>query len=162
MGVRGGECMKAIQIKQADDLLVTLEDAFKSLPKLPKGFTDFVVTITPWLALIGGVLLFVVVGILGIIGLIASAVAAAVSFAPQYLIMMIVTLAIAIAQGGLMLMAFKPTQKRELAGWKLLAYVELLSVVSTILTLSVGSIIWGLIWNAVGFWILFQIKPYYK
>jgi hypothetical protein len=153
---------KTVQIKQADGLLVSLEDAYKSLPKLPKGFTDFLVTVTPWLTLIGGVLLFVVVGILGFIGLIASIAATVLALAPQYVIMMIITLAIAVVQGALMLLAFKPLQQKSLAGWRMLAYVELLSVVSTILTLSVAGIIWGLIWNAVGFYILFQIKSYYK
>jgi hypothetical protein len=154
--------MKTLEIKQADDFLVTLEDTFKSLPKLPKGFTDFIVAITPWVSLIGGILLLVVIGILGLIGLLASFVAAAVGVAPQYVVMMIVHLAIAILQGLIMLMAFKPTQDRKMAGWRLLGYSQLLSVISTILTLNVGDIISGLIGAAIGFYILFQIKHYYK
>lgn len=151
-----------IQIKQADTLLVSLEDVFKSLPKLPKGFTDFLVTVTPWLSLVFGVFLLVIVGLLGAVGLIASFAAAVVGLAPQYVIVMILTLALAVVQGLLMVLAFKPTQNREMVGWRLLAYVELLSAVSAILTLNVGGIIWGLLWTAVGFYLLFQIKHYYK
>ena len=153
---------KTIQVKQADDILKSLEDAFKGLPKLPKGLVDFFVAIAPWISLVGGVLLLIIVGILGLISLIGSVMAAVVALAPQYVIMMLITLAIAIIEGVLMLLAFSPLKARMLSGWRMMAYVEFLSVISTILTLNIGGIVWGLIWNAIGFYILFQMRPHYK
>jgi hypothetical protein len=159
---------KTIRIKQADSLLITISEQLKALPSLPKEVKEFLVMITPWVSLIGGIVLAVLVGLFGIIGLIASPFAM-MAGAGQSLLILFVFLAIAIVEGVLMLLAFKPTMKRDLDGWRMLAYTELLHVVSFVISIltslgsfSVFSVLWGLLWIVVGFYLLFQIKSYYK
>ncbi len=161
---KGGECMK-VQIKQADDLLVTLEDAFKGFPKLPKGFTDFVVAIAPWVALIFGVITLLGMVFGSLIGFIGS-IAYLFTGAPIRAVVLLVVIAIGIAEGVLMVLSFKPLQKREMEGWRLMGYVNLLGVASAIVSFvgswSIVSLVWSAIMMAIGFYILFQIKHYYK
>jgi hypothetical protein len=159
---------KNIKIKQADTLLITIGDQLKALPVLPKEVKEFLVMITPWVSLIGGIVLAVLVGLFGIIGLIASPFAM-MAGAGQSLVLLFVFLAIAIIEGVLMILAFRPTLKRDSNGWRMLAYTELLHVVSFVISIvtslgafSVFSVLWGILWIVIGFYLLFQIKSYYK
>lgn len=136
----------------------TLEEWFAKFPSLPKGATDVIVKIAPWLALI--------FGILGVLGAIA-----ATGFLAVLSPLMMVGGGFGVAVGGvlggilalvssvLMVMAFPGLRDRRMAGWKWSFYSEVVSVVSSIIALNVvGAAIGALI----GFYILFQIKSYYK
>lgn len=154
-----------IQFKPADDLLVSLGDTFKAAPKIPKGIIDFLVTIAPWIAIIFGVLTLISMVFGTLFGFIASFVSL-LSGQPLVAISTLVAIIIGIVQGVLMVLSFKPLQKREMYGWKLMGYNNLLGALSTIVsviaTMNFAGLIMSAIFMAIGFWILFQMKPSYK
>jgi hypothetical protein len=56
------------------------------------------------------------------------------------------------------LMAFSPLRARKRAGWNLMYYALLLSLISSLLQLAILSVIIG---GVLGFWVLFQIRDKY-
>ncbi|PWJ59238.1 hypothetical protein CLV98_10270 [Dyadobacter jejuensis] len=58
----------------------------------------------------------------------------------------------------LYLMAFNPLRNRKRAGWNLLYYAMLLSLLGSLLQVNIFSFIVG---GALGFWVLFQIREKY-
>ena len=56
------------------------------------------------------------------------------------------------------LMAFNPLKARKRAGWNLIYYAMLLSLLSNLIQLN---IIGALIGGIIGFWVLFQIREKY-
>lgn len=151
---------KNIQVQQVDTLVVSLEKTYKSLPTLPVGVKEFIVQVTPWVSLILGLISLFAWGLLALLSILTSPLLALAG--PGYLVKTLLIAVVALLQGVLMLMAFQKTNRREAAGWKLLTYVAILGVVSAVLSLSVGSIIGGLIGAAIEFYFLFQIRSYYK
>jgi len=139
-----------------DQIIDTMEKWYASIPPLPKSIRDFIVTITPWFALI--------FGIIGVLGSVAA-------FGVLTFLAPVVALGsgVGVASGGvigsllalvasvLLLAAFPGTNARKLTGWNLLFWSEGVSVVSSVVAFSVGGIVMGLI----GFYILFQIKSSY-
>lgn len=142
--------------KQSMDLIATLEDLYKSAPSLPVNIREVLVKITPWIALIFGVL--GVLGGLTAVGFSPLGVFAGIGSSVTLLLSGILTIVASV----LMLMAFPKLQKHLYAGWTLLFWSEVVSFVSSVLSLSVGSVIQALIGAAIGFYLLFQIKSYYK
>lgn len=134
-----------------------MEDLYAKLPSLPKNWRDVIVAITPWLALIFGV-----VGVLG------SLVAFGLLTFLSPLVLLgggigaasggIVGSVLALVASALLVLAFPGTRGRKMSGWKLLFWSEAVSVVSSLVAFSVAGVVWGL----VGFYILFQIKSHYK
>lgn len=57
------------------------------------------------------------------------------------------------------LMAFNPLKARKRAGWNLLYYALLLSLLSNLIQLN---ILGALIGGAIGFWVLFQVREKYS
>jgi len=148
----------ATQKVNMDQYMKMMEDWFSKLPSLPKSATDVLVKIAPWLSLIFGIL-----GVLG--ALAATGFLAALS----PLVMLgggfgvavggVVGGLLALVSSVLMIMAFPGLRDRKMAGWKWSFYSELVSVVASLISLNlVGAVIGALI----GFYILFQIKSYYK
>lgn len=164
-----------IEVKQADALVMSLEKTFKPLPSLPKGGREFIVMVTPWLAVLFGVLLVVFAGLGTLISLVASPLLL-LGGGPQTVVVTIISGVLALVEGVLMVLAFKPLQARDMYGWKLLTYVVLLNVVSVVVNVVSGlmnggalggmvvvwSVIWAAFWIAVELYLLFQIKSHYK
>lgn len=135
-----------------------LEEWFAKLPPLPKGITDVVVKVAPWLALVFGVL-----GVLGSIA--ATGLLAVLS---PFMVLggglgvaagSVVGAVLALVSSVLLLMAFPGLRDRKMAGWKWSFYAEVVSVASSVVALNLfGAVVGALI----GFYILFQIKSYYK
>jgi hypothetical protein len=138
--------------KKATDLIAALEKFYKQVPNLPVNIREILVKIAPWLALIFGIL-GVIVG-LGALGLSPVALLGGLEAS----VMVLATGAISIVASVLMLMAYPKLMKKQYKGWELLFWSEVVSVVSAVLTISIGSILGVLI----GFYLLFQIKSYYK
>ena len=151
---------KAITIKQVDTWVTSLQGTYKSLPNLPKGVNEFIVQITPWASLILGLISLIAWGLLALLSVLTSPFLALAG--PGYLVRTLVVAVIALLQGVLWLMAFPATKAGSMAGWRMLTYVALLGLVSSVLSLSVSSIIGGLIGTAITFYFLYQIKSYYK
>lgn len=138
--------------KQASDFIATLDNFFKQAPKLPSSATDVLVKIAPWISLIFGIL-GVIVG-LSAVGISPIALFGGVHASFEVLLVGVVS----IVSSVLMLMAYPKLVKKEYKGWELLFWSEVVSAVSAVISLSVGSVI-GIL---IGFYLLFQIKSYYK
>jgi hypothetical protein len=137
---------------KANDLIASLEKFFKQLPALPDNVRGALVNLAPWLALIFGIL-GVVVG-LGALGLSPLALLGGIDASFLVLISGVVSIVASV----LMLMAYPKLVKRQYKGWELLFWSEVVSTVSAVLSLSLGSVLGVLI----GFYLLFQIKNLYK
>lgn len=142
--------------KNSGSVVVMLEDWFKKLPPLPANAVDTLVKITPWLAL--------VFGILGALGALAG-LGILTAFAPfavmggvkGYGLGFISAIGWGISS-LLMLVAFPGLQAKKAGGWNLLFASEVINVVASVISISVG----GLIGALIAFYLLFQIKPKYK
>ena len=141
----------------SDTLIATVEDWFKKLPNLPKNIQEVIVTITPWIALI--------FGILGVLGGVAG-LGILTAFSPVLVLggsaystgTGIISVILRLASSALLLMAFPGTKAKKLKGWNFLFWSEAVSIVSAVIAFSVG----GVIFSLIGFYIIFQIKSYYK
>jgi len=145
------------QSSSANQLIDMMEEWYSKLPALPRNWKDVIVQIAPWLALI-----------FGIIGVLGSLVAVGLlTFLAPFILIGggigaasggVIGAILALVASVLLLLAFPGTRARKISGWNLLFWSEVASVVSTIVALSVGGVVGALI----GFYILFQIKSYYK
>jgi hypothetical protein len=79
-----------------------------------------------------------------------------------YTVFLLVASVVGIVQGVLMVLAFRPLQKRAVRGWNLLVWGEGLAVVSSLVSLRVGDVIWAIVGVAIALYILFQVESYYK
>ena len=141
-------------------LVGTLEDLFKKAPALPAGGREGIVKITPWLALIFGVL-----GILGGI----SAVGIFTAFSPLAMYSGAYGMAsygsgviaawIWLTSSVLLLLAYPGTKSRKMSGWNMLFWSEIVNVVGSLVA---GSFVSAVLGALIGFYLLFQIKSYYK
>ncbi len=137
------------------DIIKTLEDFFKKAPALPENIREVLVKIAPWLALIFGIL--GILGGLAAAGLSPVAAMAGVSTGLNVMISAVLT----IVSSVLMLMAYPKLNKRLLSGWNLLFYSEAVSFVAALVG-GPSAIIGAVIGALIGFYLLFQIKSYYK
>ncbi len=135
-----------------------MEEWFGKLPMLPKGGRDVLVKVAPWVALIFGVL-GVLVG-LGGLGLLSV-------LSPMMLLGSgmsntagsLLSVAVSLVSSVLLLLAFPGLKKRKMQGWNMLFWSEVAAFVSSLVALS---IVGGVIGAAIGFYLLYQIKSYYK
>lgn len=147
--------------KQLKPLVKTLDENYAKLPALPKGVNEFIVSVAPWLALIFGVLaVFAGLGAFGV--LTALSPVAAVAGAGQYAFAGLLAAVVLLVQGGIDLWAFPFLKARKEKGWNLMFYSLLLGVVSSVVTLNVGSVVGGVVGALIGYYFLYQVKSYYK
>lgn len=145
---------------KSKNFIDTLEDFFKKAPALPANIREGLVNITPWIAIIFGIL-GVLGGLAGVGILTAFAPLAALSGASGVSSYGFGVIAawIWLASSVLMILAFPGTKDRKIVGWNWLFWSEVLNVVGSVLA---GSLINALIGGLIGFYLLFQIKSYYK
>ncbi len=145
-------------MKEFEKYIKMMEEWFSKLPVLPVNIKEVLVKIAPWFALIFGIL-----GVLGSIA--ATGLVAALS--PVVLVGGgvgavtggIVGMVLALVASVFTLMAYPGLKNRKVAGWNWSFYSQLVSVVSSVVALNlVGAVVGALI----GFYLLFQIKSYYK
>jgi hypothetical protein len=140
-----------------NSIITSMEQVYGKLPSLPTNVKDFIVMVTPWLALIFGIL-----GVLGSLSAFGISVVAsplvALGGGFNAATGLIVATIIGLVACILELVAFPGLLKRKMSGWKFLFWVEALGVLSAIISLSGFGVIMALIW----FYFLFQIKSYYK
>lgn len=134
------------------------QELFDKLPVLPKEARDVIAKITPWIALIFGIL-----GVLGgIAGLGLLTVFSPFAFmggAGRALGGGVLAAILTIASSGLLLAAFPGTKKYKISGWNFLFWSEAVALLSAILApLDLG----GIVFTLIGFYLIFQIKSHYK
>lgn len=178
---KAGEAAKALDAKLSGPLAPiekALDDVFgeKSSITLPKNAKEGLVKIAPWLALIGGIL-----GIFSAISLWRAAhyVNVWVDYANQLSaqlggptttrlgLMFWLSLIATIVFALLALLAFPGLKDRKKTGWNLAFYSALAQVVYGVISLfysggGFGSFLMSLVGAAVGFFLLFQVRSYYK
>ena len=139
-------------------IIKSLEDVFAKAPHLPANVREILVKIAPWIALVFGIL-GVLAG-LGAVGVSPVAAFGGVGNSVYVLISGVLTIIASV----LMLMAFPKLQKHLYGGWRLLFWSEVVSVVSSLIGIAVapGSIVGAVIGALIGFYILYEIKSYYK
>lgn len=137
-------------------IIDSAEDIFKKLPPLPENIIQFVVGVTPWFAIIFGIL--GALGALSGFGLwSAYAPYAMYGVAHGYGLGFIAVVGLAISS-VLLLAAFPGLRSKKVGGWNLLLASEVVSLASSVVGISIG----GIIGTLIAFYILFQIKPKYK
>lgn len=151
-----------------DQYMKPLEETFAKLPPLPKSATDILVKVAPWIALIFGVLglIGVVFGVLGLLGLGALGMSylapyggMALAGASTYGILV---LALGLIPTILNLLAFPGLKAMKMAGWNYLLYSLVASVVISVISGGFGAVLGAVVEAAIGLYLLFQIKSYYK
>jgi hypothetical protein len=172
---------KAIETKLSGPL-APVENALngvfgeKSGIALPKNAKEWLVKVAPWLALISGVL-----GIFSAIGLWRAAhyVNEWVDYANQLTeqlggpttnhlgLTFWLSLVVMVLFAILSLLAFPGLKNRKKTGWNLIFYSSLAQVLYGVVSLfysggGFGSFIMSIIWAVIGFFLLFQIRSYYK
>lgn len=145
---------------QSNEIITTIEQWFAKAPALPTNIKDVLVKITPILAL--------VFGILGVLGSIAG-MGLLTAFSPLAAMgggygvasygAGILSAVIWLVSAVLMLAAFPGLNARKQNGWNLFFWSEVINLVGSLIALSIVS---GIIGALIGFYLLFQIKPYYK
>ncbi len=148
---------KKTQSKSGQDVMGMMEEWFLKLPPLPENGRKNLVGFLPLISLIFGIL-GVIFGVaaLGALTVLSPLLllGAGVGHAGGSLVSELISLA-----GSVMLLAAYPGLKmRSTRGWQLLFWSQAVWVLSSLLSLSVM----GLILDAVGFYLLYQIKSYYK
>jgi hypothetical protein len=135
-----------------------LNDIFgKKAPALPDNVKEFIVKYGPYIALVLLVInLPIILAAIGLSAIFAPMAALGGVNAFTGLSLGIIFLIITVT---LQALALPGLFKRALQGWRLLFYSSLFSLVYSLLT---GSLVSGLIGVAIGFYFLFQIRPYYK
>lgn len=129
----------------------------KKAPPLPKGLTDFIVAVMPYLNVIFLILaLPIILALIGISALVMPfSLAGGLGTGFSYMAGVIVTVITVVLE----IMALPGLFKRQKKSWTLLYYVALIGGVNSILSLN----LWGLvIGTGISLYILFQIKSYYK
>jgi hypothetical protein len=138
--------------KTSQDVINAFEGVFKQVPNLPTSWREVLVKIAPILSLVFGVL-GIIAGI-GALGLSPVALFDGVNSSMLVLISGVT----AIVSSVLLLMAYPHLKVRKYRGWELLFWSEVVGVISSVLALSISSVI-GIV---IGFYLLFQMKSYYK
>lgn len=141
---------------KSNSIDAVMEGWFKQLPALPASAVDTLFKITPWIALIFGIL-GVLTGLAAFGVMTAFAPFAVAGGVHGYGLGFISAIGLAISS-VLMLVAFPGLRAGKMSGWTILFWSEVVSVVASLVGFNVGSVIGALI----GFYLLFQIKPKYK
>ncbi|RJQ36942.1 hypothetical protein C4559_04395 [Candidatus Microgenomates bacterium] len=154
-GQEGGE--KNMAKDTSVNIIGTFEQFFVKAPALPANAKEIIVKITPILSLVFGVL-----GILASLGglglLTAFSPVAAVGGVPSYGLGFVSAI-LWLLGAVLLLLAFTGTKARKISGWNFLFWSELVNVAGSFISMSFIS---GIIGGLITFYILFQIKSYYK
>jgi hypothetical protein len=141
-----------------DEWVKQMEEWFGKLPDLPGNVREWIVKLAPWFALVFGAL-----GVLG--SLAATGILAALS---PFIALGgglgaaaggIVGALAGLISSGLMLAAFPGLRARKTAGWKYAFWSEAVNVTGALLVLNLAG---AAVSALVGFYLLFQVKSYYK
>lgn len=146
--------------KEAMDFINKIQEPFKTLPHLPKGLVEFFVKIAPYLALIGAVLGLISGPVIGLLGSFASL----LTLSPMFLVWTIGTVVITLLNSVILFYAFNPLKNRQMKGWMLLFWSDVLSVISGIIGMVYGNsngFIGTILGIVIGLYILFEMKPFY-
>ena len=152
--------------KQALSYIKQGEAVFQKAPHLPAGLRSFLVTIAPWLTIIGAFF-----AALGAVSNLASVVGGSTVmrmyawYATAPSLYFLLTAVIQALTAVLLFKAFKPLQDQSFVGWVFLFWNMVLCVISSLIPVLFGyhtSVVSVLIGALIGFYILYEMKPEYS
>lgn len=149
---------------KAMNFIKKIEVNFKNAPHLPEFLKDFLVNVAPWFALIGMVLS--VIGVLQNLNLIFgnSVWAQMVGIGTHKIYFGLLAIYQAIT-AILLYYAYQPLKSRKLTGWIYMFWLTVLGMIVTAVSLlfnTYASLVWTIIGAIIGFYVLFELKPYYS
>lgn len=147
----------AVKNNQIDQYIDVIGGYFKKLPQLPKDVRDILVSIVPWIALIGGII-GVAVTLVGFGVFTFLAPLAFLSGGGTDAGQGIIAVLLSLIASALLLVAFPGLSKLKTSGWRYLYYSEVVYLLGQVLSISLG----GIIMSLIGFYLLYQIRAYYK
>jgi len=134
--------------------------------KLPTSLREVLVQYGPWVTLVVALLslpaIFIIFGAGAVVSVYGAL--AGVSYSPLFYVAILVL----IVQVVLMFMAVSPLLKRRRLGWQLVFYASTISVLYSVFNsfsygyFSFFGLLWGLIGATVSYYVIFQIRSYYK
>lgn len=144
--------------KKSNDVIETMGEWFAKFPALPKNGRDVLAQIAPWIALIFGILGILVgisgLGVLTVLSPFAYLGGAGSQYGTGFISALIYLV------GSILLLASFPGLKaRKYNGWKLLFWSEAVNLIGGLLSMAIVSAIIGAL---IGFYLLFQIRSYFK
>lgn len=143
--------------KSSKNIIDATEDFFKKAPALPTNFKEGLIQYTPVLVLIFGIL-GILVGLAGT-GILTIFSPLALVFGVQGYGSSIISGWTLIIASALLLASYSGIKAKKLSGWNLLFWSEAVNVVGSVVG---GSIVNAIVGALIGFYLLFQIKSYYK
>ncbi len=133
-----------------------LESFYLRFPALPETYRSYIAKVLPMLSLVFGVI-FLIATILHLIGTSVFSVFTLGGRTATDVQLLLIREVISIGQGLLMIFAVPYLNRREIRGWKLIFYAQILWMLTAILSWSP----WLLI-AIVLFYFFFQAKKYYR
>ncbi len=148
-------------MKYVEQIETSLEEIFgKKAPEMPKKAKEVIVEISPYLVVL--MLLLSLPGILALFGIgtyMTSWMHMGYGFGNIFRFNVLINLVVSGVVVVMTLMAVPGMFKKEKRAWKLMFWLSLVSAVGALLRLDLGSLIIG---SALSWYVLFQIKSYYK
>lgn|GEM_PF-2888574 len=135
------------------------EFVFGGLPKLPKNIAGFFANLSPFIALLG-----IVFGIVGGPVLFVLSLLSVVTLDLALIMKMIVTTFFVGVNTIVLIRAFRPLWRRDMRGWVLLFWGNILGDISIISAMYAGTtrVPTGVIVILLGFYLLFQMKRLFQ
>ena len=147
--------------KNYKNMLVNLENKIniyfgEKAPKLPEGVAEFIVKYGPYLAIVGLIIsLGTILTSFGIFSTFMPMSAYGYAYGYHFSFWSVFSLIVMVLQA----IAIPGLLKRAKSAWNLMFYASLVSALSALLSLSLGSLVIG---TAISWYFLFQIRKYYK
>ncbi len=147
--------------KTSTDVIETMGQWFDKFPVLPKNWRETLVRITPILALIFGILgILVSINGLGVLTITSPLAAMGGAAGVGAYGTGFIALLLYLVASVLLLAAYPGTKAKKIKGWNLLFWSEGVNLIGGLI--GVTSIVSAIIGALIGFYLLFQIKSYYK
>lgn len=140
-----------------------LAPMFEQAPHLPENIRKVIVDIAPWITLVFGALGAVAIvsgGILVALATVFSGGLALMFLVGNFLPMVFSAIAVV-----LMLLSFTGLKAMHKTGWNYAFYSQVVSVVGAVLGVlsgNIGALFGAAIGAIIGFWLLFEVRSYYK
>ncbi len=150
--------------KAIKDMLRELEnkllDVSKKLPQLPNSVSELLVKYGPYLMIVSLVIWVIsMLTTFGLVTMISPIARVGWSYGYRYGVRFLLHGIISLISIVLMAMAIPGLLKRSKKAWNLMFYSSLVTVVSYLININLGSLIVG---TAINWYFLFQIRKFYK
>ncbi len=150
--------------KRIDQLIDAVKPVFVKFPHLPKGATDVLVMVAPWLALIFGILgvlsmVTVALGLVGISGVAMMYTPVVGAVVSGFSAIALVGLLFVLGSSVLELLAYSGLKSRKTVGWRYLFLAESVSILGAIVALN---LVGAVVASGIGYNLLFEFRSIHE